>query len=218
MHDDGDRQLLEAMRRRGCLTVTDCAKLSSVTPTAVRHRLQRLMARGLVSRTLRNRGRGRPLHSYSLTEEAQVLLGQNYAELAMTLWEELKKYEDRRVGMMLLKRVADRLGERYRQKMAGQTVEERMSKLRKLLTDRGVDVEVGEKGTLPVLRQHSCPYHELAAADRTVCGIEMRMFERALDSELKLSQCRLDGHGCCEFEVRMDRDGEQAIVMGGLPS
>jgi len=85
MHDNADRQLLEAIRRRGSMTIDECVKFARVTPTAVRHRLNRLMAQSLIRRREEHRGRGRPRHSYALTDEAQSLLGQNYADLAMTL-------------------------------------------------------------------------------------------------------------------------------------
>lgn len=217
MQETGDRLLLEAIRRRGGMTVSECVSFADVTPTAVRHRLNRLMAQGLISRTELHKGRGRPGHRYSLTEEAELVLGQNYADLAMTLWSEIKAYEDRAIGMKLLRRVADKLAERYRRQMPGRDVTERLGDLRNLLAERGIDAEVDAHGRLPVLRQHSCPYHDLAKADRTVCGIEMRMFEKALDSDLKLSQCRLDGHTCCEFEVREPAEQAEPVVAASTP-
>src|SRR5262245_52839684 len=105
LYDPTDRCLLEGMRRRGHVTVGDCAVLASVTATAVRQRLNRLMAEGLVERSTQAAGRGRPKHVYSLTESGRSILGQNYAELATVLWQELKSYEDRAVGMKLLRRV-----------------------------------------------------------------------------------------------------------------
>jgi predicted ArsR family transcriptional regulator len=216
MQETADRKLLEALRRQGGMTVHECVRVAAVTPTAVRHRLNRLMAQGLVERTEEHYGRGRPRHSYRLTEQAQEVLGQNYADLAVTLWNELKTYEDRAVGMRVLRRVADRMAEQYRRQMPGQDVHERLVDLRKLLIDRGIDVEVDENGQLPVLRQHSCPYHGLAEVDRTVCGIELRMFEKALDSDLKLSQCRLDGHNCCEFEVRRSSPTPESAVLENI--
>ena len=218
MQETGDRLLLEAIRRRGGMTVSECVTFAEVTPTAVRHRLNRLMAQGLISRTEQHKGRGRPGHRYSLTEEAELVLGQNYADLAMTLWSEIKAFEDRAIGMQLLRRVADKLAERYRRQMPGHNVTERLGDLRNLLAERGIDAEVDERGRLPVLRQHSCPYHDLAKADRTVCGIEMRMFEKALDSDLKLSQCRLDGHNCCEFEVREPTEQPEPVVAVSTPA
>ena len=161
-----DQQLLEAIRRRGGMTIRQCVQLASVTPTAVRHRLNRLMAQGLIERVVQHVGRGRPRYSYQLTDHARVMMGQNYADLAQTLWAELKTFEDRAVGMKLLRRVADRLAAHYSRQMPGQSVAERLDSLKRLLADRGVDAEVDDKGLFPVLRQHSCPYHELAEKDR----------------------------------------------------
>jgi DeoR family transcriptional regulator, suf operon transcriptional repressor len=213
MTGHADQQLLEAIRRRGGMTIRQCVQFTAVTPTAVRHRLNRLMAQGLIERVSQHEGRGRPRYTYTLTQQAQLMLGQNYADLAKTLWAELKTFEDRALGMKVLRRVADRMAAYYRGQMPGKNVSERLASLKRLLADRGVDAEVDDKGRLPVLRQHSCPYHELAETDRTVCGIEMRMFEKALDVDLKLSQCRLDGHRCCEFEVRQTGAGTEPAVL-----
>ena len=201
MEHGGDRQFLELLRRRGRMTVRSLVREYGVTATAVRQRLNRLMREGLVQRSQQREGRGRPHHSYSLTERAHAMLGQNYANLAQALWQELKRFEERAVGMKVLRRTAERLAEGYRRQIPGQDMRERLGDLRNLLSEQGIDVEVDETGALPVLRQHSCPYHELAELDRTICDIETRMFRKALDCEVQLCQCRLDGHCCCEFEV-----------------
>jgi len=197
----GDRQFLELLRHYGSMSVQELAEAAQLTDTAVRHRLNRLMAQGLVEREECHKGRGRPNHRYFLTEQAHLLLGQNYAELARVLWEEVRSLEDRSVASELLRRVAERLARSYRRQMPGQTLGERLEDLYHLLSGRGIDVEVLRDRQLPVLRQHSCPYHKLAEQDRGVCGIEKRILERALDSKLRLTQCRLDGASCCEFRV-----------------
>ncbi len=55
---------------------------------------------------------------------------------------------------------------------------------------------------MPVLKQHSCPYYELAEVDRAICAMERKMFEKVLGRGLRLSQCRLDGHRSCDFEAK----------------
>ncbi len=197
----GDRQFLQLLRHHGAMTVQELAQASSLTDTAVRHRLNRLMAQGLVERQESHKGRGRPSHQYFLTEQARILLGQNYAELARVLWEEVRALDDRSVAAKLLKRVANRLARSYQRQMPGQTLGERLDDLYHLLSGRGIDIEVLRDRQLPVLRQHSCPYHKLAELDRSVCGMEKLILERALDSQLRLTQCRLDGAPCCEFHV-----------------
>jgi predicted ArsR family transcriptional regulator len=73
-----------------------------------------------------------------------------------------------------------------------------------ILHDRGIEAEVtrGEGELMPILKQHSCPYYELAEVDRAVCAMERKMFEKVLGRGLRLSQCRLDGHRSCDFEPK----------------
>jgi predicted ArsR family transcriptional regulator len=132
MMGHADQQMLEAIRRRGGMTIQQCVQFTAVTPTAVRHRLNRLMAQGLIERISQHVGRGRPRYSYTLTEQAHLMMGQNYADLAQTMWAELKTFEDRAVGMKLLRRVADRLAAQYRRQMPGQNVSERLASLKRL--------------------------------------------------------------------------------------
>ena len=55
---------------------------------------------------------------------------------------------------------------------------------------------------IPILRQHSCPYYELAEADPAICALERKMFEKVLGRSLRLSQCRLDGDRFCDFQAK----------------
>ena len=67
------------------------------------------------------------------------------------------------------------------------------------------------------MKQHSCPYYELAEADRAVCAMERKMFEKVLGRGLRLSQCRLDGHRSCDFEAKPE-PVDQTGLSGPLPS
>jgi predicted ArsR family transcriptional regulator len=74
-----------------------------------------------------------------------------------------------------------------------------------VLQERGIEAEVAqgsEAGRLPFLRQHSCPYFELAEADPAICALERKMFEKVLGRAMRLSACRLDGHRSCDFEAK----------------
>ena len=92
-----------------------------VTATAVRQRLQRLMADGLIERHAEKKGRGRPNHRYSLTEKGERSAGHNFADMAIVLWEEIKAVEDPAIRRGLLKRIADRFVARYRDTIARAT-------------------------------------------------------------------------------------------------
>jgi predicted ArsR family transcriptional regulator len=205
MSESSDRALLDLLRRRGPMTVVELSAHLGVTGTAVRNRLSRLLESRLVERRAETKGRGRPRHAYQASIEAQKRLGQNYQELAVVLWEELMTtVEDRKLRRLLFTRITERLAEMYRCQVSGQEWEGRLVQLSNLLHDRGVEAEVARDGvgaTL-ILRQHSCPYYELAEADPAICALERKMFEKVLGRGLKLSQCRLDGDRSCDFQAK----------------
>lgn len=204
MSDTSDRRLLDLIRRDGPLTVAEMGSRLGVTATAIRNRLTRLVASGLVERRAESVGRGRPRHAYQASAEAHKALGQNYADLAVALWEELMRdIEDPKLRRVLFGRVTDRLAEVYGSQVQGEEWQGRMVQLGEVLHGRGIEAEVaGEDGVSPVLRQHSCPYHALADLDPAICALERKMFEKVLGRGLRLSRCRLDGHRSCDFEAK----------------
>ena len=160
MTESSDRELLDLIRRRGPLTVVEMGASLGVTGTAIRNRLARLLGSGLVERRTEHGGRGRPKHAYQASVEAQKRLGQNYADLAFVLWEEMMStVEDRKLRRLLFTRITDRLADVYRGQVSGQEWEGRLVQLCHLLHDRGVEAEVTRDGgsAFPILRQHSCP-------------------------------------------------------------
>jgi predicted ArsR family transcriptional regulator len=205
MSDTSDRALLDLIRRRGPSSVIELARELGVTGTAVRNRLARLLATGLVERRTEHIGRGRPRHTYQASTEAHKRLGQNYADLAVALWEEMMaSVSDRKLRRLLFLRITDRLAEVYRSKVTGHEWEGRLVQLSHVLHDRGVEAEVArdDAGLATILRQYSCPYYELAETDRAICSLERKMLEKVLGRGLRLSQCRLDGDRSCDFEAK----------------
>jgi predicted ArsR family transcriptional regulator len=207
MSESSDRELLDLIRRRGPMAVAEMAASLGVTGTAIRNRLARLLGSGLVERRAepKAKGRGRPRHAYQASIEAQKRLGQNYADLAVVLWVEMMNtVEDRKLRRLLFTRITDRLAEIYRCQVNGQDWEGRMVQLTNLLHARGIEAEVAKDGggAFPILRQHSCPYYELAEADPAICALERKMFEKVLGRGLRLSQCRLDGDRFCDFQAK----------------
>jgi predicted ArsR family transcriptional regulator len=197
--ESSDNLMLACMRRGGAVTISELVAEMGVTATAVRQRLRRLMDAGLVERQKVWKSRGRPNHKYSLTEKGERASGTNFADMALVLWEEVKSVEDPIVRRGLLKRIAARLVERYRDRMAGETLGDRMKGLAALMDEREIPFEVDSSGSLPVLTALACPYPELAKLDRSVCTMEKLMLSEILGENVRLTECRLDGANCCTF-------------------
>ena len=138
MVETSDRLLLDLIRRHGPLTIAEIAAHLAVTATAVRNRLTRLVGAGMVERRAEHHGRGRPRHTYQASVEAHKQLGQNYADLAVVLWEELMTtVSDRKLRRILFGRITERLADMYRAQMTGDEWEGRLVQLGTILHDRG---------------------------------------------------------------------------------
>ena len=137
-----DADILDLLRVSGSLGVTNLAEAIEVTPTAVRQRLMRMMAQGLVERESVNSGRGRPRHLYQLTDQGLRLTGSNFADLAVALWQEMGLINGEETGRRLVRRVAESLVANYADQVQGVTAEERMQSLAELFSQWRIPVSV----------------------------------------------------------------------------
>jgi predicted ArsR family transcriptional regulator len=198
-----DQAVIDLLRGDTALSVGDLATALGVTATAVRQRLDRLMRSGLVERQSVGGRRGRPSHAYSLTEQGHRLGGDNFRDLALVLWREIRSIKDPHVRRGLLGRIGSGLAEIDRSAVNGATPAERLGGVADLLRRRQIacGVEAQADGGLPVLTTYSCPYPDLAEADRGICAAERSMIEELVGDAVRLSECRLDGGSCCRFTV-----------------
>lgn len=199
-----DQRFLDQMHRLGAASIQQLCESVGVTATAVRQRLGRLESLGLVSRETIHQGRGRPHHTYAVTDAGLRQLGDNYGELALLLWDEVTHIEEHDVRQRVLSRLRSALVARYGRVVTGDSVPERLRQLRDELVERGFDVEVdaeSDRPRLPILRENNCPYHELASRDSLICDLEQSVFSEVLGAQVQLTGCCRDGHSCCEFQV-----------------
>lgn len=194
-----DQEMIDLLQRSEALSIAQLGDGLQVTPTAIRQRLNRLMAEGLVERREVRRGRGRPGHVYSLTEKAKKKAGSNFHDLAIALWKQVAEIEPPEVRNQVLHRVVETLAAQYRSQVAGGSLDARIEALKNLLRERGVSFDIQSKQGFPVLSTHQCPYPELADEDPSICELETNLFSMILDQPIELSECRLHGDGCCCF-------------------
>jgi predicted ArsR family transcriptional regulator len=207
--DTNDRDILQHLRTEQGATVQDVCAATGVTATAARYRLSRLLDSGLIARETVRAGRGRPHHVYNVTEAGHRELGENYAELALVLWQAVRDIDAPDVRNRVLARVRESMVDRYGgPSRADSTLPlgPRFDRLAKRLGEHGFDVETDTTGDLPILRERNCPYHELAAEDDGICELEQAVFAEVLGTAVVRSQCCLDGDACCEFTPKTVED------------
>ncbi|MFN7812609.1 MAG: helix-turn-helix transcriptional regulator [Planctomycetia bacterium] len=198
-----DAAVIELLRVDSALGIAELAASLGVTATAVRQRLDRLMKGGLVERSTIARPRGRPAHVYRLTAAGRKSGGDNFRDLALVLWREIRGVREPSVRQGLLARIGSALADQYRPEVRGETVADRLESVAGLMRRRAISCGVEPSGPgrhdLPVLASYACPYPELAEEDRTICAAERLMLQDLAGAPVSLSECRLDGAACCRF-------------------
>lgn len=194
-------RVLKAIQLRGKASIKDVAADLGVTTSAVRLHLTQLQASGAIRVDKVREGVGRPYYVYSVTPQAHNLFYKDYGDLARVLLEEVTLTQGPDALQGVLRRVADRLADVYREQVWGQELADRIRAWAELLDRRGVSVEFESTETGYVLREYGCPYQNVAAENRAVCEMERQVMARLLESGVRLTQCVLDGHRRCQFAI-----------------
>jgi DeoR family suf operon transcriptional repressor len=203
-----DAAVVDLLRIEGPLGVGELSAALGVTATAIRQRLDRLMRQGLVARQALVGRRGRPAHAYSLTDLGRRAGGDNFRDLALVLWREIRGIRDADVRRGLLGRIASALAGLHRGDVVGAAPVDRLHDVAELMRRRDIACSVtdadGANAGLPVLTSYACPYPDLAEEDRGICAAERAMIEDLVGSPVTLAECRLDGGSCCRFALGQD--------------
>lgn len=199
--DRNDQKFLEQLHRMCGGSVQEICLTVGVTATAVRQRLTRLEGDELVVRETVKSGRGRPRHVYRVSDAGLRHLGENYRHLALVLWRVIHQVDNSAIRASLLAAVQDEFVQKYGRVNSNGPLENRVQQLQEQLVSQGYDFEFDAEAGLPVLRETSCPYQDLATLDPSICEMESDVFSRILNADVSLTQCCLDGHAHCEFHV-----------------
>ena len=195
-----DVAILDLLRQQDEMSIVQLTEAIGVTATAVRQRLSRLLDQELVERSTVPSVRGRPRHVYRLTTKGRRRSGENFADLAIALWHEIREIEDPVVRGGLAARISRRLASMYAEKVDGDSLEQRMQAVKALFEDRQLPVVVDAGDKLPVISVEACPYPDLAEHDREICNMEGMLFSQMLGVQMSLTTCQLDGDCSCTFE------------------
>jgi DeoR family suf operon transcriptional repressor len=200
--------ILRTIRTQGTCTVKELAEAADISPVSVRHHLSNLLADGLIQSKEVRHGVGRPKHHYSLTEEAIELFPTRYLRLTDRLLVELKeKLPDTQVES-LLSNVAGSMADDYAVQLEGLTLEEKLPRLVKLLSEEGFEAEIEFRKDHIIIRELSCPYYRVGQHHPEVCSIDQTFIARALSLPVERITCLLEGDSHCAFSVAMSTGGK----------
>lgn len=196
------QRIIDLLRKQGQATVEELARTVGLTPMAIRHHLNVLLAENLIAvhHTKRQRKPGRPVQVYSLTNEARKLYPQEYFQLTDLLVEEVA----RRIGqdgvLAVFSNIADRLIE------DGPTLhpdslsfEQRLDAVTDFLREKGFMVEWGIENGRYAIHHLDCPYRQFSQQHQEVCQIDAKLIGTMLNITPKRVSCIACADARCTY-------------------
>jgi predicted ArsR family transcriptional regulator len=200
---DTKRELLFLMKRRGKISLDDAQASTGLTRTTLREHLGQLGRDGLVERSARRQGRGRPPLLYALTAAGERLFPSRDHVLLGALLEYLKATDNEWLVNGFFERYwANRLREVEFQlsKIASDEPDARVRAVEELLEEQGFmpDIRREERGL--VIRECNCPFAEAVKHTRLPCQLEAEFFEKVFDDRIGRVAYIPDGSPACTYE------------------
>ena len=196
------QQILDYIRRQGRATVKDLDSFLSLTSTGVRQHLTVLEREGLVT-AHEDRGRvGRPALVYKLTEKGDALYPKSYDQLANVLIEEVRELAGAQALQTLLRRVASRFAEPYKERLDGRPLSERVLAASQIIQERGCLTECSQDGDDWLIKQYTCPFPNVAGQNSCVCSLDVEFVRQLVGADARLTTSLLRGDDACTFRIR----------------
>ncbi len=195
-------QILNMLKVKGPLPVSDIAVDLGITEMAVRRHLNTLERDNLIKSSLVRQAMGRPTNVYSLSMEADELFPRNYSHLTLDFLRDIKEMDGREKIEELFKRRENRLEEQYSAQINGQ-LEQRVAMLAELQNQKGymVEWEKDENGTFTI-KEFNCPIAQVAREFTQACNCELSLFRRVLGADVNQASCMAKGGEHCVFHIR----------------
>lgn len=196
--------ILTMLKTKGPLSVSEMSRELGITEMAVRRHLNTLERDSLIESKLVRQAMGRPTHQFSLTERADDLFPKKYQHLTLDLLEELESALGEDKVNLLFERRKQRMIGRFKNRMLGKSLADRVLELSDIQNANGymVELEQKEDGTY-LLKEHNCPISQVAIQYNHACSCELEMFESLLGEEAKVerTECLAKGGSQCAYVI-----------------
>ncbi len=196
------QEILDYLRRRSQATVKELGAYLGLTSTGIRQHLTVLERDGFVEAREERGHVGRPALVYRLTSVGDALYPKKYDALANALIEEARAQLGPDVLQKLMKNVAARFAEPYLIRMEGKTPRERVAEAAKIIQERGCLADCEPQGDDVLIRQHTCPFPNVATRNSAVCALEVEFVRRLVGADARLTTSLLRGDDACTYRVR----------------
>ncbi len=191
-------RILQLLKMRAGMTVSQLTDALPISQMGIRQHLAILESEDLVEYYREKQKRGRPLHIYRLTDQANSLFPTTYANFAVGLMHEVAKFNGPGfITKVFQERMKSQL-QAYQQRLQGKNLPERVKELTRIRDEEGYMACFDENEDDYVLIEHNCPISVIAEEYPYVCEIELGLFRQSLGTKVVREEHLMQGsHRCC---------------------
>ena len=199
------RAIVKLLKTEGPADSARLARRLRLTPMAVRQHLYALQREHLVTAEERPVPLGRPAKYWQLTNDADRLFPDAYAELSVALIDAI----DQALGPVGVRRVlasrSEKQGRDYSARIRGSwTLDRKLQELARIRTEEGYMAEVqhDDDGAFLFVENH-CPICAAATACQGLCSTELDLFRSVLGKSVSVERAThiVSGDRRCAYRV-----------------
>jgi len=197
------KQILLTLKRQGSVSLTDLAAALKISKMATLKHLTALEGKGLIVRSSRAGGRGRPRAYFALSDRSTSLFPEAYTHMTLTALRFIEEKLGRDAIVRLLRQRAQEVLDENRNRVPDGSLKEKVAELVKIRDEGGYMAEVGHAGRNVVeMFEHNCPIMAVAETYPEACRVEREMFQNLLGADVETSHRVVAGDPVCRFLVR----------------
>ncbi len=197
------RRILDFVKRTGPSSLAELAAELGISKMATLKHMNGLEAKGVVERSFRAAGRGRPRVIFGLTTNATRLFPEAYANMTIAALDFIETRIGRAAVATLLEQRATEVYDRHRKEFDGKGLGERVQVLAQTRDEGGYMAEVGttRRHSFELL-EHNCPILAVAGRFGEACAIERDLFQKLLRADVDVTHRVVAGAPVCRFMIR----------------
>ena len=197
------KQLLLTLKRQGSVSLADLADALQISKMATLKHLTALETKGLVGRSFKPSGRGRPRAYFTLTDRTSNLFPEAYTHMTLAALRFIEERLGRDAVVRLLKQRAQDVLDANRTRVPDGGLKERVSELVRIRDEGGYMAELGHAGKGAIeMFEYNCPIMAVADTYPEACRVERELFEKLLRADVETSHRVVAGDPMCRFLVR----------------
>lgn len=197
------KQLLVTLKRDGERSLGDLAQTMGISKMAVLKHMAVLESKGLVERSLRPGGRGRPRAYFRLSRNATRLFPEAYTRMTLCALQYIEEKLGRDAVVRLLEQRAQDLYAENRARFEDRDFRGKVEELVLLRDEGGYMAEKGRLGRASAeVLEHNCPILAVAEAYPEACRVEQALFQKLLREDVEASHRVVAGDPACRFLIR----------------